>query len=195
MNQKFLGSADKLLKKVNESGKPLQDQVLYAREVTFGLVVLLYDIAMHLDIVSIIDDVVPKQNQGASVGVYILTATINRAVSAMSTNGLKEWYEKTSLPYMTGLKPALFTSQNFWNNTDITAEQLRAIEDGILQKSIRMFDINANALIYDATNFFTYIDTMNPSGLAKRGHDKAKRNDLRTVGPHCLSHQIFPYRF
>ena len=23
---------------------------------------------------------------------------------------------------------------------------------------------------------------MNPSGLAKRGHDKAKRNDLKTVG-------------
>ena len=76
----------------------------------------------------------------------------------------------------------LFTPQNFWNNTDITVEQLRVIEDRIFQRSVRMFGINANDLIYDATNFFTYIDTMNPSGLAKRGHDKAKRNDLKTVG-------------
>ena len=85
---------------------------------------------------------------------------------------------------MTGLKSTLFTPQNFWNNTDITVEQLRTIEDRIFQKSIRMFDINTGDLIYDATNFFTYIDTMNPSGLAKRGHDKAKRNDLKTVGLH-----------
>ena len=182
VNQKYLGSADKILKMVNESGKSLQDQVLYAHEVTFGSVALLYDIAMRLDIVSIIDEVVPKRNQGASVGMYILTAAINRAVSPASTNGLKEWYEKTALPHMTGLKSTLFTPQNFWNNTDITVEQLRTIEDRIFQKSIRTFDINTGDLIYDATNFFTYIDTMNPSGLAKRGHDKAKRNDLKTVG-------------
>ncbi len=115
----------------------LQDQVLYAHEVTFGSVALLYDIAMRLDIVSIIDEVVPKRNQGASVGMYILTAAINRTVSPTSTNDLKEWYEKTSLPYMTGLKPALFAPQNFWNNTDITVEQLRAAEDRIFQKSIK----------------------------------------------------------
>lgn len=64
VNQKYLGSADKILKMVNESGKSLQDQVLYAHEVTFGSVALLYDIAMRLDIVSIIDEVVPKRNQG-----------------------------------------------------------------------------------------------------------------------------------
>lgn len=112
--------------------------------------------AMRLDILNIIDEVAPKRGQGASVGMYILTAAINRAVSPTSTNGLKAWYEKTSLPYMTGLKPALFTPQNFWNNTGITVEQLRTIEDRIFQKSIRMFGINANDLIYDATNFFTY---------------------------------------
>lgn len=182
VNQKYLGSADKLLKMVRESEKPLQDQVLYANEVTFGSVALLYDMAMRLDIVRIIDEVVPKRNQGASVGMYILIAAINRAVSPTSKNGLKEWYENTSLPYITGLKPTLFTPQNFWNNTDITVEQLRVIEDRIFQESMRTFGIDANDLIYDATNFFTYIDTMNPSGLAKRGHDKAKRNDLRTVG-------------
>ena len=55
---------------------------------------------------------------------------------------------------MTGLKSTLFTPQNFWNNTDITVEQLRTIEDRIFQKSIRTFDINTGDLIYDATNFF-----------------------------------------
>ena len=31
---------------------------------------------------------------------------------------------------MTGLKPALFTPQNFWNNTGITVEQLHTFDRG-----------------------------------------------------------------
>lgn len=182
VNQKYLGSADKLLKMALESGKSLQDQVLYAHEVQFGSVALIYDIAMRLGMVDIIDEVVPKRKQGASVGMYILTAAINRAVAPTSKRGLKDWYEHTSLPYMTGLKPSLFTAQNFWNNTDITIEQIRQMEDKILDRALNTFDIDLSSVIYDATNFFTYIDTMNPSELAKRGHDKAKRNDLKTVG-------------
>ena len=182
VNQKYLGSADKLLKMASDNGKSIQDQVLYAHEVQFGSVALLYEIATKLGAVDIIDSVVPKRNQGASVGMYILTAAINRAVSPTSKSGLKEWYEKTSLPYITGLKPSLFTAQNFWNNTDITVDQLRTIEDKFLEKAKEVFHVDLDNLIYDATNFFTYIDTMNPSELAKRGHDKAKRNDLKTVG-------------
>ena len=37
-------------------------------------------------------------------------------------------------------------------------------------------------MIYDATNFFSYINTKQESALAKRGHSKEKRNDLRIVG-------------
>ena len=182
VNQKYLGSADKLLKLVSDSGKSLQDQVLYAREISFGSVALLYDIASRLGVVDIIDSVAPKRKQGVSVGMYILTAAINRAVAPSSKSGLKDWYETTALPYITGLKPSLFTAQNFWNNTDLSEGQLQLIEDRILQKSIEVFHLDPTDLIYDATNFFTYIDTMNPSELAKRGHDKAKRNDLKTVG-------------
>jgi len=182
VNQKYLGTADKLLKIVTDSGISLQEQVLYAHEVNFGAVTLLYDLGMRLGIVGLIDSVVPKRKQGASVGMYILTAAINRAVCPTSKSGLKEWYEKTSLPYITGLRPALFTAQNFWNNTNISATQLSEIEDAILTKAVDVYGIDTSRLIYDATNFFTYIDTLNPSELAKRGHDKAKRNDLKTVG-------------
>lgn len=182
VNQKYLGSADKLLKMVSDSGKSLQDQVLYAREISFGSVALLYDIASRFGVVDIIDSVAPKRKQGVSVGMYILTVAINRAVAPSSKSGLKDWYETTALPYITGLKPSLFTAQDFWNNIDISERQLQLIEDRILQKSIEVFHLDPTSLVYDATNFFTYIDTMNPSGLAKRGHDKAKRNDLKTVG-------------
>lgn len=182
VNQKYIGSAEKLLKLIENSGKSLQDQVLYAHETDFGAVALLYDIAIKLGVIEIVDSVCPKRRQGASIGTYILTAAINRAVDPSSKSGLKEWYEKTALPGIYGLKPSTFSPQNFWNNTDITAEQLREIEDKLLQASMAIFGIDLNYLIYDATNFFTYIDTMNSAELAQRGHDKAKRTDLKTVG-------------
>jgi transposase len=45
------------------------------------------------------------------------------------------------------------------------------------------FGIDPQLLLYDTTNFFTFIATSNDrSTLAQRGHSKAKRNDLRQVG-------------
>jgi len=44
------------------------------------------------------------------------------------------------------------------------------------------YQIDTTQIIYDATNFFTYIDTMQDSVLPKRGNCKSKRNDLKIVG-------------
>ena len=76
----------------------------------------------------------------------------------------------------------MFTSQNFWNNTCITADEIDKIEEVIIKKVVSTYQIDTTHIIYDATNFFTYIDTKQESKLAKRGHNKEKRNDLRIVG-------------
>lgn len=182
VNQKYLGNADKLLATVLSAESPLQERVLYSDVTEFGSVTMLHDIASRLGIVDIIDDLVPKRKQRASVGEYILTTAINRAVAPSSTSGLKPWYSSTALPSIMGLKPQVFTPQNFWNNTCITKEEIDSIEDAILSKMITTYDIDTSHIIYDATNFFTYMDTMQKSELAKRGHCKQKRNDLRIVG-------------
>lgn len=182
VNQKYLGSAEKLLSMVLDADKPLQERVLYADVSEFGAVTLLYDLASRLGVTEIIDELIPKRKQGASVGMYILTAAINRAVAPSSTNGLPEWYATTVLPMITGLKPKTFTPQSFWNNTCINERELQQIEDALLSKIITAYDIDTSHLIYDATNFFTYMDTQQPSQLAKRGNCKGKRKDLRIVG-------------
>lgn len=182
VNQKYLGSAEKLLSMVLSAGKPLQERVLYSDVSEFGAVTLLYDLATRLNVIEIIDEILPKRKQGASVGTYILTAAINRAVDPSSTNGMQDWYASTVMPLVTGLKSQTFTPQNFWNNTCIKEEDLRRVEDAILSKIITTYDIDTSHLIYDATNFFTYMDTNQSSELAQRGHCKAKRSDLRIVG-------------
>ena len=182
VNQKYLGTAEAVLEKVLSSEKPLQDQVLHSEEAEFGAVALAYDIAERLGIGDIIDVILPKRKQGASVGAYILTAAINRIADPTSKSGLSEWYANTCLPSVTGFRPSVFSPQNFWNNTCISAGDVDRMEDAILSKVIDAYDIDTTHIIYDATNFFTYIDTMQDCDLAKRAHSKEKRNDLRVVG-------------
>ena len=182
VNQKYLGSAEKLLEKLLLAEKPFEERVLYSDEAEFGSVMLLYDIAERLGITETIDRIIPKRDQGASVGAYILTAVINRAVNPSAKSGLSEWYANTCLPVTTGFTPAMFTAQNFWNNTGFSQMEADRVEEAILRKMVEAYQIDMTHIIYDATNFFTYIDTKQDSQLSKRGHCKQKRNDLRIVG-------------
>ncbi len=80
------------------------------------------------------------------------------------------------------IKPKQLTSQAFWNHMDrLTQPILINIENDLLVKIIDEFKIDLNCLLYDATNFYTYINTKTESQLAQRGHNKQKRNDLRQV--------------
>lgn len=181
VNQKYLGTAAKLLSKVQLADTPLQERVLYSHEQEFGAVTLLYDIASRIGLVETIDQVVPKRSQGASIGMYILIEAINRAVSPTSTTQLEKWYADTCLPSLTGYRAKTFTAQNFWNNTNLSDKDMQTIEERVLKKIIEMYDLDTSHIIYDATNFFTYIDTMQETEVAKRGHSKEKRNDLKIV--------------
>jgi len=182
VNQKYLGTAEKLLERVLAGEAPLSEGVLHSEETDFGAVALIYDIALRLGMTDMIDTILPKRKQGVSIGMYILTAVINRAANPTSKSALQEWYTHTCLPLITGHKPSLFSAQNFWNNTQITEEELQRIEEAVLRKMIEVYRIDTSHLVYDATNFFTYIDTTQKSELSKRGHCKHKRNDLRIVG-------------
>ena len=189
VNQVYLGTAERVREMAVAYKTPLQEKALYHIEKSFGAECLIYDIALRQGIVQIIDDLVPKRKQGASVGMYCLIEAINRALSPTSTTGIQKWYANTFLPVLTGIRTKLFNPQNFWNNTQcLTEVKIKEIEDAILSRMMETYDIDTSHLIYDATNFFTYIDTLTDSELAQRGHDKAKRNDLRTVGLALVSY-------
>src|SRR5258708_30960076 len=63
----------------------------------------------------------------------------------------------------------------------VTTEQIQQFERQMTQRLIERFQLDLRALIYDGTNFFTYINTRTPSQLPQRGHNKQKRGDLRQV--------------
>ena len=149
-----------------------------------GGVAAMLGIAQKLSLIEIIDKEVPKRDQGASIGEYIVLATLNRILDPCSKLQMPEWYQQTVLNRLWKHSADTFTSQMFWNHMDLITEiNIDNIQKSIAEKLIHHFGINPSGLLYDTTNFFTYIATGNKRNtIAQRGKNKAKRNDLRQVG-------------
>jgi transposase len=64
----------------------------------------------------------------------------------------------------------------------LTEEKIEAISNALSRRVIDTFHVDLSSLVFDCTNFDTFLDTENPSQLAQRGHAKSKRADLRIVG-------------
>lgn len=176
----YLGPLERLLAAVEGSKKlPSPQSVAIS---AFGDVLALYDLAEQMNLVSLIDQHAPKRLQGLSVGQYLLIAAINRAVSPTSKTQLAAWYQQTVLRRLLPATPKQLTSQTFWNHMErLTEIEIEAIERRLSQRLIERCQLSLRTLVYDGTNFFTYINTRTPATLPQRGHNKQKRADLRQV--------------
>jgi len=181
VRQVYLGKIDDLVAAAERSQQP--PQPLETVVAAFADAAALFDIAQRLDLVPLLDSILPgKRHQGLSVGQYLLLAAINRAVSPTSKLQFADWYRQTILTRLLPADPAALSSQSFWNHMDlVTAEHVLACEKQITQRLMQQFELDLRALVYDGTNFFTYINTRTPAELPQRGHNKQKRGDLRQV--------------
>ncbi|MGC8488357.1 MAG: IS1634 family transposase [Clostridia bacterium] len=175
--QRYLGKMEDIIARCTQ-GPGAYDAVVYE----FGAIAAVLSIAERLELEQIIDRHVPPGRQGVSTGRYLLLAAINRVVAPKSKVQIGPWYERTVLRRLWGLPAHHFTSQRFWQAMDrVEAAAIEAIEADLVRTAAAKFDVQLQGLIYDATNFFTYINTRNPASLPQRGHNKQKRNDLKQV--------------
>jgi transposase len=176
----YLGSLDHILQSVTQAQQPLRPQT--ARLASFGEVAALFDQARNLGLVELIDAQVPKRDQGLSVGQYLLLAALNRAAHPSSKAQLAHWYHHTVLPRLVPATTDQLSSQAFWNHMDqVTEADISAIEQALSQRLIQQLGLSLRTLVYDGTNFFTFINTRTPAQLPARGHNKQHRGDLRQV--------------
>lgn len=175
---KYLGNADKILNMalgIEKAG------VEYARVHDFGDAAALYFQAQDIQLEKIIDKHAKKRNQGLTVGQYILLIVLNRAVEPRSKRGIARWYRKTVLERLTLVAAEALTSQNFWNHMGyLGKEEIKAIEKGVTGILLEE-DLSVEALLYDITNFATYIEDHDDDQLARRGNNKQKRFDLNQI--------------
>lgn len=184
--QKYLGRLDDILAAVANRGeaRPLPQPEGEGFVTDLGAVAALYDLSSRLDLVSIIDQHVPKRGAGPSVGTYLLVATINRCVAPCSKAKVGPWFDQTVLRRLVDVESRQLTSQRYWDNMDrVSPEAIARIEADLTARLVEQFDLDLERLLFDATNFFTFIDTFNEkSTLAQRGKSKEGRTALRIVG-------------
>ena len=188
--QKYLGSVDAILKRFEQTApaKPSETVLFEA-----GGVAALLGIANKLGIADLIDEIVPKKSGGPSVGNFIVLAALNRALDPTSKNQIGDWYRDTVLQRLWGFHSTAFTSQSYWNHMDmISPEAINAIQDRLIERVRKEFHLETEVLLYDTTNFFTYIDSHNDRNeIAQRGRQKQKRSDLRQVNLALLTTRDF----
>lgn len=177
--QQYLGSPAELVRRLQGGGP----QKAVIRE--FGASAACLKMAQQLDVVGIIDQAVRKRStQGVSVGLYALIAVLNRCVAPCSKSRLGAWYEQTVLPRLLGVHPEKLSSQRFWDNMDrIDEPAITRIGGELAEAAVRHFGLDLRCLLFDATNFFTFVDSFNlRPKLPQRGHSKEGRANLRLIG-------------
>src|SRR5260370_498827 len=140
----------------------------------------------RLRVAEIVDEVVGvrRSDAGASAGTYIALATLNRVVDPCSKLAVCDWWDKTAGDRWLRLSPRALDHRRFGEAMHAIDEaRLQEIERRIVSAMVETFSIDLSGLVLDMTNFATWIDSANERApIAKRGHSKQKRSDLRIVG-------------
>ncbi len=175
----YLGSAE------NIRDRLLRPQPAEVAVHEFGGSAATFSMAQALDVVAIIDRHVPKRGSpGPSVGHYLLLAALNRCLAPTSKSGIAHWYSKTTLRRWLPFTANQLSSQRFWDNMErVSPQQIAAIEQDLAQTAVSRFGLDLRCLVFDATNFFTFLDSFNlRAKLPQRGHSKEGQDKLRLLG-------------
>src|ERR1700693_6200038 len=141
-------------------------------------------VAEQLDLVGHIDRACGKLGAkgGPSVGELTVAVAIQRACAPGPKCGLGEFLD-ASVPRLSCLPGSAFSGQVFHRVAQqVTDTALEQAQVAIAQAAVARFALSTDVLAFDTTNFDTHIATQTPGELARRGHAKSKRRDLRVVG-------------
>jgi len=141
-------------------------------------------VAEQLDLVGLIDracGTVGAKN-GPSVGEQVVAVAIQRACAPGPKYQLGDFLD-ASVARVSCLPGSAFTGQAFYRVAEQVSErQVEEAQVAIAKAVVARFELSTNVLAFDTTNFDTHIASTTAGELARRGHAKSKRSDLRVVG-------------
>ena len=181
ISQTYIGSPEKVASLSGTQTRSIQ--TIKAEE--FGALWLARQIDKDIDICSMIDSIVPKVDRetGPSVGEYFLYCIWNRMIDSVSKNKLAVWYKHTAIQHIRPVDIEALTSKRYW-------EKWNRIDEVTLKKITSMFferlwNIEvpaADCLLFDTTNYYTFMASDTESEIAQRGKNKEGRHNLRQIG-------------
>jgi len=179
VKQTYLGTAEAIIKRLTTIPDPLE-----VEHTAFGEVAALWAQAEELDLIHLIDGVIPQHgNREVSIGTFLTVGAINRAVDPRSKDGVGRWMKKTVLGDFLGQPAGAFDSQSFWDAMDLVEDHhVEAIEEKLWKKILTLYRLLTDVLLWDTTNFATHMDGLTFSELAQRGKPKQGSLDQRLIG-------------
>jgi len=181
VNQVYIGSPEKVA--AMASGGVGEDLELKVEE--FGALWLARLMDQDIDLAGIVDDVVPRgrTETGPTVGEFFLYAVLNRMVEAVSKNQLARWYGRTAIQQIRPVAVDQLTSERYWQKWErVTEADLQQISRRFFARLWTVEQPESDCLLFDTTNYYTFMSGGTESDLAVRGHNKAGRSHLRQVG-------------
>lgn len=182
VRQVYLGRAEDIEARLERTAEPTA-----VSSHSFGAVAAALKLCRELEVAEAIDRALGTgrgRSQGLSVGEMIMLAAINRACKPRSKRQLGDWHARTALARLLPAERRALSSQRFWDAMHVVSDQAIAMaETEIVRRCIDRYGIELRPLIYDTTNFATFIASENARNtLAQRGHPKGGRRDLRLIG-------------
>ena len=182
VRQVYLGRVEDIERRLVETAEP---KSVVAR--SFGAVAAALKLWSELEVTEAIDRALGAaggRRSRLSVGEMIMLAAINRACKPRSKRQLGDWHQRTALARLLPAEHKALSSQRFWDAMDVVSDEAIAkAETEIVRRCIERYGIELRPLIYDTTNFATFVDSANARNtIAQRGHPKGGRRDLRLIG-------------
>lgn len=151
----------------------------------FGALWLALQADKDINLVAIIDEIIPPdpREKGPSLGEYFLYAALNRMIEPQSKRALPEWYQATAVQQLRRVDTDDLSSQRYWAKWNkVEQETLEKIAQKFFEKVWQGEKSNGDCLLFDTTNFYTYMASNTFSELAARGKNKAGKHHLRQIG-------------
>jgi transposase len=192
IEQIYLGPKDRVLEEIKSAytrgQTPGPTPLRQLDHLEFGASAWLWSWVERLGLIELIDGHVPapqkRRRTQLTVGQYLALAAVNRTVAATSKRSFySDWYRSSVISRLCPARPSELTSQRFWDHMDpLEVSHIDAIQQDLLKRLQQLFPLGEETILYDTTNYFTFIDSANQrSELVQRGHNKQKRSDLRQL--------------
>jgi len=174
ISQIYLGTPENIAKKCQaaaEVKRPLKIKIE-----DFGALFISYQIEKTLDTIGIIDAIVephPKE-KGPTVGEFFFYAWLNRLVAPKSKRGLSDWYRKTAIQHIRPVDIEQLNSARYWEKWNrVSAEDVEKIGKIFFEKVWHVQNVPPECILFDTSNYYTYMAGYTDSQLCQRGKNKA----------------------
>ena len=181
ISQTYIGSPDRVAGLVK--GQPQEIRNLRAEE--FGALWLAQQADKGFDLCSLIDEIIPaaEREKGPSIGEYFLYCVWNRMIAAVSKNRLADWYKRTAIQHIRPVDLNELSCKRYWDKwSRVDEKTLSEIISKFFERVWQVETPSSDCLLFDTTNYYTFMGSQTESEIACRGKNKEGRHHLRQIG-------------